>query len=794
MRVIADLHIHSSYSRACSKDLNFENLEKYARIKGLGLLGTGDFTHPKWISEIRAKLKDDGTGIFRTASGFPFLLQTELSLAYSQGGKGRRIHYLILAPDLETVEHITAFLLKKGRLDYDGRPIFGMSSVELLENLNSISKGIELIPAHLWTAWFGCFGSESGFNSLKECFGEKAGKIHAIETGMSCYDPATEVLTNDGWKKIAEVSYSDKVCTLNAKTDRIEFQRPLKLFKYQYKGKMYQLKTRRVDLLVTPNHKLLYSHCDFRKKPFFHLKEAEFLFNKSKRFKKNGTWIGKNPQFFVAPAIKIKHGSRFYSGLRKKEEKKIRIKDWVKFFGFWLAEGWTSEGKNGDYGIYLANSNTQLILEMRELLESFGYTAYLYKNRGLDTIRVRDFQLFSYLKQFGKAAEKFIPIEVKSLSKELLELLFDYYIKGDGHRYGRTGKGLSASTISKSLRDDLQEIALKIGISAYYKLHNRAGTPIVSLPKAKSEGYKQSADSWNIYFIRKNIHTVLPSTNKKYGHTEAWTEYEGFVYCLEVKNHVIYVRRNGIPVWCGNSDPAMNWRIPELDRITLMSNSDCHSYWPWRIGREANILELNELTYENVLSAIRIRNGFIGTIETPPPYGKYHFDGHRLCNVVMSPQESAQHRNICPKCGRKMTIGVMNRVEELAAEDRPEGFALKGAPPFKSLIPLSEIIAELNGAAVASRKTWQIYNALIERFGNELNVLLAAAEDELKKVVDERLAAAIIKNREGKVKVEPGYDGVYGKPVFDGNGGKEEGGGIKSVTMKKQQKGLKDYF
>ncbi len=425
MKLIADLHIHSSHSRACSKDLNFENLEKYAKIKGINLLGTGDFTHPKWISEIKEKLKDNGTGILYSKTGFPFALQTEISLAYTQGEKGRRIHHLILAPSIEVVEQINAFLLSKGRLDYDGRPIFGMSSIGLLDNLQSISSEIELIPAHAWTPWFGIFGSESGFNSLKECFGEKTGKIHAIETGMS-------------------------------------------------------------------------------------------------------------------------------------------------------------------------------------------------------------------------------------------------------------------------------------------------------------------------------------------------------------------------------SDPAMNWRIKELDNITLMSNSDCHSFWPWRIGREANVLDLKEPTYGNLLGAIRERKGFIGTIEVDPGYGKYHFDGHRLCNVVMSPAESAQHKNICPKCGSKMTIGVLNRVEELASRERPEGYVKENAIPFKSLIPLSEVISELNGFPVASKKTWQIYNALIEKFGSEFSVLLNAEEKELKSVVDEKLAAAIMKNREGKIKVEPGYDGVYGKPILNGSGESRENAIIWKAARK--QKGLNDYF
>ena len=319
MKILADLHIHSKYARATSKDLTIENLEKYARIKGVDLLGTGDFTHPEWIKEIKTKLKEDDTGILRSTNGFPFVLQTEIAVVYSKNGKGRRIHYLILAQSIEVVKQITDFLLTKGRVDYDGRPIFGLNSIELVEKMHEISPEIEVIPAHAWTPWMSIFGSESGFDSLKECFEDKTKYIHAIETGLS-------------------------------------------------------------------------------------------------------------------------------------------------------------------------------------------------------------------------------------------------------------------------------------------------------------------------------------------------------------------------------SDPPMNWRIPELDNITLTSNSDCHSFWPWRIGREANVLEMKELSYKNIIAAIRERKGFVETIEVDPGYGKYHFDGHRLCGVVMSPQESARHNNICPKCGKKMTIGVLNRVEQLAAEDRPEGFTRKDVVPFKSLI------------------------------------------------------------------------------------------------------------
>jgi len=181
--IISDLHIHSRFSRACSKNLSIENLEKYARIKGINLLGTGDFQHAAWFKELDALEERDG--LLYTKTEFPFLWQTEISLMYSKGGKGRRIHYVMFSPNKDIVKQITSWLGSKGRLDYDGRPIFGFSSIELVDAMQSISKDIEIIPAHIWTPWFGIFGSQTGFDSLKECFEDKTDKIHAIETGMS---------------------------------------------------------------------------------------------------------------------------------------------------------------------------------------------------------------------------------------------------------------------------------------------------------------------------------------------------------------------------------------------------------------------------------------------------------------------------------------------------------------------------------------------------------------------------------------------------------------------------------
>ena len=419
MKLIADLQIHSRFSRATSPSINLANLEKYSKLKGINLLGAGDFTHPKWLAELKSELKEDGSGILTSSSGFHFVLQGEISNIYTQDGKGRRVHNLLLARNFEIVEQINAALLKKGRLDYDGRPMFGFSCVELVEMMKEIDDDIEIIPAHAWTPWYGIFGSMTGFDSVEECFKEYAHKIHAIETGLS-------------------------------------------------------------------------------------------------------------------------------------------------------------------------------------------------------------------------------------------------------------------------------------------------------------------------------------------------------------------------------SDPAMNWRLSKLDKYTLLSSSDAHSFWPWRLGREANIFD-TEWSYDDLLQAIRNKKGFAETIEMWPHEGKYHYTGHRNCDVCLSPKESLKIKNICPKCRKPLTVGVAQRVEQLA--DRKEGFVPENAVPFRNLIPLSEVIAGTIGERVESRKTWEEYHKLIKEFGNEFNVVLEAEENKLKKTTSEKIAENIIKNRNQKIPFKPGYDGVYGIPIFDEKEIKEE-----KTLPKIKQYGLDEFI
>ena len=159
------MHLHSSFSRATGKDINLENLEKYAKLKGLNTLGTGDITHPLWLKELKKSLIEDGSGILKSKTGFNFVLQGEIANIYTQDGKARRIHTVILAKSFDVAEQIQEAFKKKGRIDYDGRPIFGMSCPEFVEEVKNIDDKIEIIPAHCMTPFFGLYGSKSGFDS-----------------------------------------------------------------------------------------------------------------------------------------------------------------------------------------------------------------------------------------------------------------------------------------------------------------------------------------------------------------------------------------------------------------------------------------------------------------------------------------------------------------------------------------------------------------------------------------------------------------------------------------------------
>jgi DNA helicase II / ATP-dependent DNA helicase PcrA len=408
MRFYADLHVHSKYSRATSRDLDLEHLAHWAARKGIAVVATGDFTHPAWAAELKAKLVPAEPGLYRltpdieaavlrtlpSACRTPvrFMLEVEISTIYKKGDKTRKIHHLIYAPDLATVDRISARLARIGNIASDGRPILGLDSRNLLEITLESGPGAYLVPAHIWTPWFAALGSQSGFDSIMECYGDLAPQIFAVETGLS-------------------------------------------------------------------------------------------------------------------------------------------------------------------------------------------------------------------------------------------------------------------------------------------------------------------------------------------------------------------------------SDPAMNWRLSMLDRYRLVSNSDAHS--PGKLGREATAFS-GDMDYFAIRRALETGAGYAGTVEFFPEEGKYHLDGHRKCAARLTPHETLANEGRCPVCGERVTVGVLHRVEMLADRTDEETKPPPSAGKAENLVPLPEVLAEINATGPASKAVERSYDRLIATLGPELSILDAVPVEDISRASSSLLAEAITRLRSGRVIREAGYDGEYG--------------------------------
>lgn len=798
MKIITDFQIHSRFARATSKQINLDNLEKWARVKGIDLLGTGDFQHPLWFKEINEKLEEDENGILWSKTKFPFFWQTEISLIYTQDGKGRRVHHLILAPNKDVASQIIEALAKKGRLDYDGRPIFGFSSIELVDMMMSITKDIEIIPAH-------------------------------------CLVQGTFIHTNPGLKQIENVQINDKVLTHKG-----NFKEVKKLYKRPYKGEVFKVIPWYFSegVTVTPEH------------PFFAIKtdkncswtqglickptesHKRICFTESyKNYKK--TWIS---------AKDLEVGDVVIYPKLKDIEDKVTINendlilfinnDFCRLVGYYLAEGYT----NGrDAFCFTFNvTETDLIEDVRSIVKNiFNIEAKKGKTDG-DLIfysrsLIKLFQKLFYIDRPYRANNKRLPNWALKLPLEKQKEIFVAWWKGD--------KGY---TVSRILANQMKIICLRLNILPSIRIDTmlnfeKRGKHFISNRKIKAKFDLISLD--RLSFLEDKFGLLNYENFKKFKSKKdirhAWfdedniyipirkiiiNQYDGLVYNLEVQEDNSYVTEavavhNCWTPWYSifgslsgfdsveecfkekskyihaletgmSSSPAMNWMISDLDKYTLVSNSDAHSFWPYRLGREANVFDI-ELNYDSIIKAIRTKEGFIETIEVDPNYGKYHYDGHRNCNFSCDPEETKKLNNICPVCKRQLIIGVLNRVYQLA--DRKFGFKPKEYIPFKTLIPLSELIATVyNINQVYSKKVWHYYNKLIEAFGNEFNVLLDIQLDDLKKVIDEKLSNYIILNRDEKLTIKPGFDGEYGRLIFDDKK-------IKENKVNKKQTSLTDF-
>ncbi len=232
----------------------------------------------------------------------------------------------------------------------------------------------------------------------------------------------------------------------------------------------------------------------------------------------------------------------------------------------------------------------------------------------------------------------------------------------------------------------------------------------------------------------------------------AFSGFDTVEECFEDLTPYIHALETGL-----SSDPPMNWRVSALDSYQLISNSDAHS--PGKLGREANLFEI-PLSYDGLFRAIQTGSGLAGTIEFFPEEGKYHMDGHRKCSLCLTPDDTRKYNGICPVCGRKITIGVSHRIEDLA--DRPEGYVREGAKSFESLMPLAEVIGASVGRSAAGVKVQREYQRMLSELGPEFEILRNIPPDEIRSVAGDRVAEGICRLRKGEVERIPGFDGEYG--------------------------------
>jgi len=819
MKFIADFHLHSKYSRATSRDMDLENLDRWANIKGVNILGTGDFTHPQWFRELKEKLEPAEAGLFQlknNKSNTRFILTVEISCIYSKKGRVRKIHIVVFTPSFKTAEMINFQLSQRGNLSADGRPILGLDAKELAKIILDVSEENFIVPAH-------------------------------------CLLPDTYLHSNPGIKKIKDISVGDRVYTHKGRLKKVK-----QIYTRFYKGLIYNIKPYnfRMGLQATEEHPFYiiktykscknYPHtickpdCAYYKKrgcshPYFKKYQPQWIqakdiekgdvlifprFNKKikdiKKLKLN-RYLSKR-QFEVSEnKISCTQGR-----IDKKLNNTIKVdKNFCRLIGYYVSEGYTD---NRDSISFCFNRNERrYVKDLKFLMEKvFNLSSpRIYKRKNTNSIEVIYFskilaKIFSKLfynnSTIRRAHTKCLPFWALNLPLRKQVEIFKGWWRGD-----------AGVTSSRELMNQMKIILLRLGIipSIYeqtteefnkkythrYKRENRVIKAryssfifrqlsffedlfgLLKTPEFKKFNYKlKRRHGW---IDKKNIYLPVQDIEVK--------NYKGKVYNIEVEEDNSYLSEfatvhNCMTPWFGifgsksgfdsveecfedysqyifametglSADPKMIWRIPDGQRLTLISNSDSHS--PSKIGREANVFD-TEMSYPAIVNAIKLKDPkkFLYTIEFFPQEGKYHYDGHRNCDISLSPSESKKYNNICPRCGKPLTIGVMNRIEQLA--DRPDGFKPENAIPFKSLVPLAEVIANVLGVTVSTKAVEIEYKKLINKFGNELTILIDTPQKDLEEVVSSEIAEGICRVREGRVMLEPGYDGVYGKiRIFD---------------------------
>lgn len=807
MNLIADLHLHSKYSRAVSPQMTVPVMALWAKRKGIGLVAAPDWTHPLFLRELKEELKEVGEGVYAwkgDPTGPKFILVTEIASIFSQGGRGRRIHTLVFSPDFATADKICEKLRGRGaNLFSDGRPITGIPVKELAEIVLSVSADCLVVPSH--------------------CL------------------PSTEFIhTKDGIREIKDLKIGDFVYTHNNRLRRIT-----KVFKRRFEGELYSIRPWyfSIGAKTTPEHPLYAfrvaycpssasrclptaSHRRICRHNFYSQYRPEWIPAKKltvgdilvfPRFTKTTKRATISLDQFSEPG-----GSRSHVFPQK-----IPItKEFCRLAGYYLAEGYT----NGRDEIAFAFHRSErpyvdnVIFLMKFVFGISHHRIYQRKNgKSLEIsfyskVLVGFFQKFFYARAPYRAVTKTVPIWMMSLPRQFQAELLRGWWRGD-----------LGYTSSRDLAAMMKIICLRLGIIPSISQDTREHHFRRGNHQYRERTIKASADSFvftNLAFFedpyRLLTDPALKNSVRKLTRRHGWIDknyvylpirkiekipYKGEVFNLEVSEDNSYLAEfacvhNCWTPWFGtygdkggfdslkeaygdladhiyaietgmSSDPAMNWRVGELDSRSILSFSDAHS--PAKLGREVTVFKLTERpSYQAIKKAIQAQE-ITYTIEFYPEEGKYHFTGHRKCGVSQSPEQTKKLGETCPVCGRPLTVGVMHRVEELATRTADEvktkeviiGNGVRGIgwgrrPPYVHLVPLMEILAESLETGFSSKGVLDEYNKLTDNFDSEFQVLLQTPIAEIAKIAGERTAEGVKKVREGNIVVEPGFDGVFG--------------------------------
>lgn len=802
MSYVADLHIHSRFSRACSPQLNIPNLVEWAKYKGINVMGTGDFLHPLWLTELKKDLTEDGTGFLSYGKdpSVKFVLTVEVASIYSQKGRGRRVHNLVFMPDFASAERFQKELLsKRATLGSDGRPIVGIPSKELLRLALEVSEKALFIPAH-------------------------------------CVPPSTLVHTVEGMKEIQDIRVGELVYTHeNRKREVTE------VLKHNHEGKLYKIQpwyfsqgleateehpfrafkinycpSTGTRCLPTEAHKRVCKHRLFETYQSKWIKAKDLEVGDMLVFPR---FTNSTPRSTLALDQTLPYkavGKFIHTGGSRGHifNNNIDInEDFCRLVGYYLAEGSLSMTK-GHIGFAFNQSEIDYVDDVKQLIDRvFGIKhVRIYRrlnNKGVEIVIYSKLlsELFAelfYIKNSPhKASNKILPDWMLHLSETLQTQILLGWWRGD-HGY----------TISRSLMNNMKVICLRLGIIPSIGIetlenHLKRGKHLYQgrVIKATTDLYSFSRlaffeDSYNLL-----LDPVFTDCRRKLNRRHGWIDknyiympirkistrnYEGEVFNLEVDEDNSYITEfatvhNCWTPWFGvfgsesgydcleecfedlteyiygietglSSDPAMNWRVKELDNRSILSFSDAHSL-P-NLGRESTVFaqDLSQ-GYEGMFEAIKSAK-IAGTLEFYPEQGKYHYTGHRNCNIKYAPEDTKAKGTICPVCKKGLTVGVMERVEALANRAKSETYSAR--TPYRMLVPLHQVIAEAFNTAPTSQKVLNEYKKLVINLGGEIKVLTKVSTEDIAKISGPKIAEGVDKDRRGDLVIDPGYDGVFG--------------------------------